>query len=74
MRKIGVTLEVTRRLYKEFEITDEALADLLSSWDLENAIGADAYLDFQEKIDRDGDYESDYIVSDENGNTLIDWL
>lgn len=73
MKKIGVTMEVTRRLYKEFEITDEAFVNLLNSLQLDEAIGIDAYLDFCEETNRDGSYERDYTVSDENGNTLIDW-
>lgn len=74
MKTIGVTMEVTHRLYKEFEITDEAFVNLLNNWQLDDAIGVDAYLDFREETDRDGSYESDYAISDENGNTLIDWL
>lgn len=70
---IGVTLEVTKRMYREFEISGESLVKLIENYDLAEAIGDDAFNDFFEDVDGSSDHEMDYTVTDEEGVTIIDW-
>ena len=66
-RKIGITVEKTLRLYKEFEATDEEI-ELLEGG--ENPF-EDEFDD--EEMENGGDISWDYSVADENGRTIVDW-
>lgn len=73
MPKIGITLEITKRLYREYEVTDEELEAMKDSYCLSDAIGAEAYMEFRDDVENDGDYDVDFAVTDEDGITIIDW-
>ena len=73
MRKIGVTLEVTKRLYREFGVTDEQFSAIHQSDVLSDVIGDNEYHRFLKDTCEDELYCIDYAVTDNNGVTLIDW-
>jgi len=73
VRKIGVTMEITKRLYREYVITDEQFEELKECSSLRETIGGDAFNDLVHDVSENGDYESDYAVTDEDGVTILDW-
>ncbi len=76
MRKIGITVEVTKRYYEEIEITDEEyqafVAGKLDESDINEIDFADLYS--KAKAFDDCDYETDYSIVDEDGVTIVDWF
>lgn len=74
MPKICVTDEIKTHIYREFDISDEALTNLLTDWSLEDAIGYEDYIQFRNDAAAETDEDFDYQVCDEHGAILIDWI
>lgn len=73
MRKIGVTMEITKRLYREYVITDEQFEKLKESQSLRLTIGGDAFNGLARDVNESNDCDADYAVTDEDGVTILDW-
>lgn len=73
--KIGVTMQIVRSKYREFEITDEDFARIQSGdYQLDDVLGEDTYLSFWNDVLDDGSVDdSDYQITDEHGDILEDW-
>jgi len=70
MKKVGINYEVTRRVYEEYEVTDEeyeAIKEGEIPWLIQN--------DLENSIDTScGDREDDWAAVDlETGKQLQDW-
>ena len=63
--KVEITLEQTKRVSMEFDVTDEQLEMLYS--------GKNPFMDEMVKELDGGFHEYDYAVSDMEGKTLVDW-
>lgn len=64
--KVEITMEKTRRIAKEVDVTEEQLDQLRNGFN-----------PFKKEMEKEidlGDCEYDYAVNDENGNTVVDWL
>ena len=73
MQKIGVTLEITKRVYREFEISDLEFDSISEASSLEEIIGEEEFMVFRDDVEGDGDYEMDYSITDDDGVTIVDW-
>lgn len=73
MRKIGVTMEITKRLYREYVITEEQFEELKECTSLRKTIGGEAFNGLMRDAYESEDYEADYTVTDEDGVTILDW-
>lgn len=65
MAIVEITMEKRVRVCKEFEVTEEQL-ELLK-------LGENPFYDEIEADIESGYEEYDYSVSDEEGNTIVDW-
>lgn len=63
--RVEITLEQTKRVAMEFDVTDEQLEMLRN--------GQNPFADEMEKELDSGDLEYDYAVNDMEGRTLVDW-
>lgn len=63
--RVEITLEQTKRVAMEFDVTDEQLEMLRN--------GQNPFADEMEKELDSGDLEYDYAVNDMFGRTLVDW-
>lgn len=73
MQRIGVTLEITKRVYREFEISDLEFDSISEASSLEEIIGEEEFMEFRDDVENDGDYEMDYAITDDDGVTIVDW-
>ena len=71
MKKIGVTYEISRRVYKEYKVTNETYKRLYSG----DPLPEDILVDLEDEIDSlNGDRDDDYAIEDlETGKTIQDW-
>lgn len=65
MTRVEITLEQTKRVSMEFDVTDEQLEMLYS--------GKNPFMDEMVKELDGGFQEYDYAVNDMEGRTLVDW-
>lgn len=73
MRTIGVTMEVTKRLYCEYVVTDEEFEAMKENASLTQAIGTACFNNLVDETSGLTNYEADYAVTDEDGVTILDW-
>lgn len=69
MARIKITFEKTTRISKEYDVPEEVLEEIKNGempfWDeLTNTV---------DENESGCDLEYDYVVNDENGNTIVDW-
>jgi len=65
--KVEITMEITKRMSKEFDVTEEELMQLKNG---ENPFNQEMEYEIESGV---GDLEIDYSVNDECGNTIVDW-
>lgn len=64
--RVEITMEKTQRINKVFEVTKDQFEEL--------KIGINPFEEEMEKEIESGDCGYDYVVNDEDGNTIIDWI
>lgn len=75
MRKITITVEVTRRWEEDVELTDDQYEAFVNGELDELQIEQIDFPDLYDKCrhNENADDESDYCIRDEEGSTIVDW-